>query len=353
MKKTQKIAPMYLTVPITRVDKDTREVEGYAFVNEVVPGEGGMRLKRSAMQAATSDYMKWGAIREMHQPSAVGTALEARWDDTGLIVRATIVDDDAWKKVEARVYKAYSVGVQPRVMRGNDVEVCTHVETSLVDRPKDEDAVLFRVDGAEEADCEMIDDEPEEVETTERGMFAENWANREKSALYYAAFDMLSSCLFEIQYDDDITDKQAQARTAIAEFADVVAPLCERCEVPKISRIDATLSTVQLEPGVIARIDHLEQTISAKDTDLATVRADLAASVERVKALENKPEPMKAVRFPGVALERTFPANGEPSNDAPSIEDQIATLTRKAESASDQERQNISAAIMILQRQAS
>ena len=58
MKKTQKIAPMYLTVPITRVDKDTREVEGYAFVNEVVPGEGGMRLKRSAMQAATSDYMK-------------------------------------------------------------------------------------------------------------------------------------------------------------------------------------------------------------------------------------------------------------------------------------------------------
>jgi hypothetical protein len=46
--------------------------------------------------------------------------------------------------VERKVYKGFSVGVNPKsINRANEVEVCEWIETSLVDRPKDPDALLI------------------------------------------------------------------------------------------------------------------------------------------------------------------------------------------------------------------
>lgn len=355
--KKQKISPLFLTVPITRVDEETREVEGYAFVNEVVPGEGGIRLKRTAMEAATEDYMKWAAVREMHQPSAVGTALEARWDEKGLVIRSKIVDDAAWEKVKEGVYKAYSVGVQPRVMRGKDVEACTHIETSLVDRPKDEDAVLFRVDGIEDGDCDMHEEGAPSADSVARGMFSDQWDRRERNALYYAAFETLSSVLYEIQSSRE-DGREAMARQAILEFADVVAPLCERSEIPQVTRAEILARTQ--EPGqagyqAVSQVtredlERIEATISAKDAELATVRADLAASVERVKALEQQPGPMKAVRFPSVPLERTFAANEAVGDSATDQESEVQRLCAEASNpeTSDMRRQEIAARLIVI-----
>jgi len=139
-------------------------------VNEVVDGEGGIRLLRSTMEAATPDYMRWGAVREMHQPSAVGTALGVDWDERGAFFRCKVVDDAAWAKVQAGVYKGFSVGVLPRVMRGNQVTQATWAETSLVDRPKDPDAAfsVFRAEGFDaEAEVEVV----EEAEPLSEGDF--------------------------------------------------------------------------------------------------------------------------------------------------------------------------------------
>ena len=140
--------PFYLFAPIRRVDDAERTVEGYAFVREVVEGEGGLRLTRAAMERATPDYMQWGALREMHQPLAAGTTTEIQWDEQGAYIRTRIVDDAAWKKVVERVYKGFSVGVQGLVLRGNQVTACRWIEISLVDRPKDPGAVItaFRAD---------------------------------------------------------------------------------------------------------------------------------------------------------------------------------------------------------------
>src|SRR6202044_2202190 len=144
--------PIYVDFPISRVDDEQRIVEGIAFANEVVPGEGGIRLKRSAMMAATSDYLKNGTCREMHQPSAVGTPLSVVWEgekgSERALLTAKIVDDAAWKKVKEGVYKGFSIGVIPRVMRGKDVEACSWWDTSLVDVGKDRDAkfTVFRVE---------------------------------------------------------------------------------------------------------------------------------------------------------------------------------------------------------------
>jgi hypothetical protein len=139
-----------LFVPVTRIDETERIVEGVAFANEVVEGEGGLRLSRASMQNATPDYLRWGAVREMHQPSAVGRALSVEWTESGAaILRVKVVDDQAWSKVRQGVYQGFSVGVMPRMIRGGTVEQCTWIETSLVDRPKDPDAVFlaFRAEG--------------------------------------------------------------------------------------------------------------------------------------------------------------------------------------------------------------
>lgn len=143
---TELMKPLHVFVPfetIERKEDGAYLVEGYAFVNEVVGGEGGIRLKRSAMEAATPDYLKYGAIREMHQPIAAGTCLQATWDEKGCRLRAEIVDDAAIKKIERKVYKGFSVGVNPKLMRGKEVEECEWPETSLVDRPKDPDALFL------------------------------------------------------------------------------------------------------------------------------------------------------------------------------------------------------------------
>jgi hypothetical protein len=158
--------PIHVYIPFERVEKteDGCIVEGYAFVNEVVRGEGGIAIKRSAMEAATPDYMRFANVREMHGRNAAGVVQEHQWDDRGCFLRTKVVDPVAAVKCEEGVYKGYSIGIQPLVMRGKDVEKLDWIETSLVDRPKDPDAVFtaYRADELSEegADCEVADEAP-------------------------------------------------------------------------------------------------------------------------------------------------------------------------------------------------
>lgn len=76
-----KVKTFHLYGDILRRDEAERTVEGYVFVNED-PGDG-LRLTRAAMEAATDDYMKWGAVREMHGKTAAGTCEALTWDEKG------------------------------------------------------------------------------------------------------------------------------------------------------------------------------------------------------------------------------------------------------------------------------
>src|SRR5689334_18890543 len=93
---------------ITKIDDEQRMVWGYAST-EAEDGQGEV-VKREALAAALEDYMRFANIREMHRNSAVGVAEAAELDDKGLYIGARIVDDDAWKKVAAGVYKGFSIG---------------------------------------------------------------------------------------------------------------------------------------------------------------------------------------------------------------------------------------------------
>jgi len=132
-------------VPISKVDEEQRMVYGIATCetldkqNEIVD--------YAATKEALTDYSDWRNIREMHKPSAVGTApiLELRDNDKSLYIGAKIVDEQAWLKCKEGVYKGFSIGgeVLDRRMEVNKStgkpinRVTKYVmnEISIVDRP--------------------------------------------------------------------------------------------------------------------------------------------------------------------------------------------------------------------------
>ena len=85
-------------VPFTRIDPDERIVEGYCYCNPTVEADD-WNLPREVLQDAAADYMRWGAVRVMHQPIAAGKASAVEFDEKGCFIRAKIVDDAEWKKV--------------------------------------------------------------------------------------------------------------------------------------------------------------------------------------------------------------------------------------------------------------
>ena len=256
--------------PIERIDEEKRTAEGYAFCNEVVEGEGGVRLKRTAMQAATPDYQEWGAIREMHGDTAAATLLDLKWDDKGCFIRCEVTDDQAWKKVLKRTYKGFSVGVRATVMRGNVVEKAKWIETSLVDRPADPDAKImcFRsavADPGDEQDVEVLE---------------------ERSAT---------------------ADDPKALKKEIKRLNKVIEEL-------KAAPAGADITRLQGEKTeLLTRVQALE-------TELKATKAERKAARKEIKRLLQQPAAVPPVRYPS-AYQREFTAND--GNDGSEVADAL------------------------------
>jgi len=94
-------------------------------------------------------FKSGGNVREMHGPSAAGVAKEYESKADGHYIGVLVVDPIAVKKVEARVYQGFSIGIKsPRVVRDSkaangriiDGQI---IEVSLVDRPANPSAKLI------------------------------------------------------------------------------------------------------------------------------------------------------------------------------------------------------------------
>jgi hypothetical protein len=130
------------------------------------------------MKAAIPDYMKFGAVREMHQPKAAGTALRIEVDETTKATNfeALVVDPVAVKKVQTGVYKGFSIGGKVTKRKQNDHTVIEQVqltEISLVDRPANPEATIamWKADQPEDGDPSSsmeatVPDEPKTGEGT-------------------------------------------------------------------------------------------------------------------------------------------------------------------------------------------
>jgi len=126
------------------LDDGTIKVWGYAS-SEAVDSDGET-VSADAMKAALPDYMKFGAVREMHQAKAAGTAIEANVEDDGrTYFGAHVVDSEAVKKVKSGVYKGFSIGgkvTERDELNKALIKGLKLVEVSLVDRPANPEAVF-------------------------------------------------------------------------------------------------------------------------------------------------------------------------------------------------------------------
>src|ERR1700737_180583 len=90
-------------------DDGTVRVHGIA-TSEAVDDQGET-IGADAIRAALPDYMRFPALREMHQLSAAGTTLEAEVGDDGTTrIVAHVVDPVAVAKVKNQVYRGFSIG---------------------------------------------------------------------------------------------------------------------------------------------------------------------------------------------------------------------------------------------------
>lgn len=146
-------------------DDGTVKVWGYAS-SEAVDSDGEV-ITAEAMKAAIPDYMKFGAVREMHGSNAAGTAIEINVEDDGrTFFGAHIVDPVAVTKVKKGVYKGFSIGggVTSRdELNKSQITGLKLTEISLVDRPANPDAVFtcYKADKPkDEEETANKDDEP-------------------------------------------------------------------------------------------------------------------------------------------------------------------------------------------------
>nr|DAR70938.1 MAG TPA: prohead serine protease [Caudoviricetes sp.] len=142
-------------------DDGTVKVWGYAS-SEAVDSDGEV-IAAEAMKAAIPDYMKFGAVREMHGSNAAGTAIEINVEDDGrTFFGAHIVDPVAVTKVKTGVYKGFSIGGSVTArdeLNKSQITGLKLTEISLVDRPANPDAVFT---------CYKADKPKDEEETADK-----------------------------------------------------------------------------------------------------------------------------------------------------------------------------------------
>jgi phage head maturation protease len=142
---TKRKKTLYAEIAKTEAQDDgTIKVWGYA--SSGAEDSDGETITPDAMKAAIPDYMKFGAVREMHQPSAAGTAIEMSVEADGKTwFGAHVVDPVAVKKVETGVYKGFSIGgkvTERDKLKKTTIKAIKLYEVSLVDRPANPEAVF-------------------------------------------------------------------------------------------------------------------------------------------------------------------------------------------------------------------
>lgn len=272
---------MKLYAEITKTeaqDDGTIKVWGYASSASV--DSDGETITADAMKAAIPDYMKFGAVREMHGKSAAGTAIEARVEDDGrTFFGAHVVDPIAVKKVQTGVYKGFSIG--GRVTARDDlnksvIKGLNLVEISLVDRPANPDAVFtcYKADGVDEGEGKPDDDADDDQDTDDADKPEAGKAKKETEKANQIAFDPAA-------VEKAAAALQAASQAFLALTGGMRATM-EKADQPKDGK--------QAVSGA-ADGDLLQKAQKERDDALAKVDE----LNKRVAELESKPEAGKAV----------------------------------------------------------
>nr|DAS27670.1 MAG TPA: prohead serine protease [Caudoviricetes sp.] len=260
-------------------DDGTVKVWGYAS-SEAVDSDGEV-IAAEAMKAAIPDYMKFGAVREMHGSNAAGTAIEINVEDDGrTFFGAHIVDPVAVTKVKTGVYKGFSIGGSVTArdeLNKSQITGLKLTEISLVDRPANPDAVFtcFKADkpkDEEEAD-KAEDDKPADKADETPADDAEK-ADGDKKA---------------DEEDDkkDEAEKSANVELSESEIAILKAVLA-KAEKPKDEPVAKSMWQVKSLADVLMSLKWLIEDAAYDNIDeavVAQIKESAGSLAESLKAL--------------------------------------------------------------------
>lgn len=256
-------------------DDGTVKVWGYAS-SEAVDSDGEI-IAAEAMKAAIPDYMKFGAVREMHGSNAAGTAIEINVEDDGrTFFGAHIVDPVAVTKVKTGVYKGFSIGGSVTArdeLNKSQITGLKLTEISLVDRPANPDAVFtcYKADkpkADEEADKDEDDkpsDKSDETPADDAGK-----ADGDKK-----------------DDKEDETEKSASIELSESEIAILKAVLA-KAEKPKDEPVAKSIYQVKSLTDVLISLKWLidDANYGSVDKDItAQIKESAASLAESLKAL--------------------------------------------------------------------
>ena len=259
-------------------DDGTVKVWGYAS-SEAVDSDGEI-IAAEAMKAAIPDYMKFGAVREMHGSNAAGTAIEINVEDDGrTFFGAHIVDPVAVTKVKTGVYKGFSIGGSVTArdeLNKSQITGLKLTEISLVDRPANPDAVFTCFKADKPKDEEEADKEEDEKPTDKADETPANDAEK--------ADDKADGKKDE---KEDEAEKSASVNLSESEIAILKAVLA-KAEKPKDEPVAKSMWQVKSLADVLASLKWLIEDAIYDDVDaavIAQIKESAGSLAESLKAL--------------------------------------------------------------------
>ena len=301
-------------------DDGTVKVWGYAS-SEAVDSDGEI-IAAEAMKAAIPDYMKFGAVREMHGSNAAGTAIEINVEDDGrTFFGAHIVDPVAVTKVKTGVYKGFSIGGSVTArdeLNKSQITGLKLTEISLVDRPANPDAVFTcykadkpkdeeeagkkeddktadktdktPADDAEKADGNKKDDKKDETEKSESVNLSESKIAVLKAVLAKA----------EKPKDEPVTKSMWQVKS----LADVLMSLKWLIEDAAYDNIDeAVIAQIKESAGSLAEsLKALTASEADKLVDGLAAKADKSDDLAKAEPADELAKAQDALKKSNDAL---------------------------------------------------
>lgn len=268
-------------------DDGTVKVWGYAS-SEAVDSDGEI-IAAEAMKAAIPDYMKFGAVREMHGSNAAGTAIEINVEDDGrTFFGAHIVDPVAVTKVKTGVYKGFSIGGSVTArdeLNKSQITGLKLTEISLVDRPANPDAV-FTCFKADKPKDEEGADKDEDDKPSDKSAEAED--DKPKDG------DKKPEAEDKDDKDDDKEDdkedeaeKSASVNLSESEIAILKAVLA-KAENPKDEPVAKSMWQVKSLADVLTSLKWLIEDAAYDNIDeavIAQIKESAGSLAESLKAL--------------------------------------------------------------------
>lgn len=269
-------------------DDGTVKVWGYAS-SEAVDSDGEI-IAAEAMKAAIPDYMKFGAVREMHGSNAAGTAIEINVEDDGrTFFGAHIVDPVAVTKVKTGVYKGFSIGGSVTArdeLNKSQITGLKLTEISLVDRPANPDAVFTCFKADKPKDEEEADKEEAEKPTDKADETPADDAEKADGDKKPGAEDKDGKDDKDDDKEDE-TEKSASVNLSESEIAILKAVLA-KAEKPKDEPVTKSMWQVKSLADVLMSLKWLISDAGYDGVDeavIAQIKESAGSLAESLKAL--------------------------------------------------------------------